>query len=252
MKIGVLITARLGSSRLRRKHLLPVGEKPILAYLIDRINHEFADEITVGTVITVIATSEEPENHDFEIFSSRGVLTFFGAIDNIPLRHLQAANALKLDAIIAVDGDDILCSVRGMRNVYNELLNGNMYIKTSGLPFGMNSFGYSTKFLMDSLQGHRDDVLETGWGKIFDETNIHDILMQIQIIDEGYRFTLDYEDDYKFFTEVIGFLGDLIITVDDEQILGVVKQNSFYDINKNVADEYWLNFYRCMEREKEI
>lgn len=251
MKVGILITARLGSSRLRRKHLLPVGGKPILAYLIDRINYEFADEIAVGTVITVIATSEESENHDFEIFSNRGTLIFFGAIDNIPLRHLQAAQALNFDAIVAVDGDDILCSVRGMRTVYNELSNGSQYVKTTGLPFGMNCFGYSTKFLRDSLEGHSDDVLETGWGKIFDETYILDIIMQTQTVDERCRFTLDYEDDYKFFTAVIESLGDAISTVNDNDIIQFVKNNGFIDLNKHIAEEYWSNFYRCIEKEKE-
>lgn len=251
MKIGIFVTARLGSSRLRRKHLLQVGGKPLMAYLLGRITTEFADEIAAGNVVTVIASSDEPENRDFEYFRSSGVKVFFGAIDNIPLRHLQAAEALDLDAIVAVDGDDILCSVRAMRATYQSLLTGCQYVKTEGLPLGMNSFGYATSFLADSLDGHRKDVLETGWGKIFDETRITEIKIQSPPANDKLRFTLDYEEDYRFFSAVIESIGARIETAEDEEIVRVVEQNGFNHLNESIAKEYWANFYRCMAREKE-
>lgn len=250
MRIGIFVTARLGSSRLPRKHLLQVGEKPLMGYLLARIAHEFSQEITVGNVISVIASSDEPENRDFERFNASDVQIFFGAIDNIPLRHLQAAESLGLDAIVAVDGDDILCSVRAMRATYQLLLTGCQYVKTTGLPFGMNSFGYSTAFLSASLAGHREDVLETGWGIIFDESAVIEIRMTDPAAEDRLRFTLDYEEDYRFFSTVIEAIGSGILTANDVEIVRVVEKNSIYRLNQNIAQEYWANFYRCMEREK--
>jgi len=250
VRIGILVTARLGSSRLPRKHLLQVGEKPLMGYLLARITREFSREIADGKVISVITSSDEPENRDFERFNASGVQVFFGAIDNIPLRHLQAAESLGLDAIVAVDGDDILCSVRAMRATYQLLLTGSQYVKTAGLPFGMNSFGYSTGFLSASLAGHREDVLETGWGKIFDERAATEIRMTVPAAEDRLRFTLDYEEDYRFFTAVIEAIGSEIVTADDEEVVRVVEQNGLYRLNQNIAQEYWANFYRCMEQEK--
>ncbi|NTV49355.1 MAG: hypothetical protein HGB32_05235 [Geobacteraceae bacterium] len=250
MRIGIFVTARLGSSRLPRKHLLQVGDKPLMGYLLARIAHEFSREIADGNVISVIASSDEPENRDFERFNDSGTQVFFGAIDNIPLRHHQAAKALGLDAIVAVDGDDILCSVRAMRAVYQALLTDTPYVKTSGLPFGMNSFGYSTSFLATSLDGHRKDVLETGWGSIFDDTKITEIKLFSPAADDKLRFTLDYDEDYQFFSAVIESVGYEIVTADDEAIVKIVEQKSLYHINENISQEYWANFYRCMEQEK--
>ena len=168
MKTGIFITARLGSTRLEKKHLLTVNNHPILFFLIKRIKEEFREQLISGEIKIIIVTSDEPENREFENFQKDGATVFYGSINNIPLRHLQAATAHSLDSIISVDGDDILCSVKGMRTVYEALMQGAKYAKTSNFPFGMNSSGYSKDFLESSLNGHFGDILETGWGRIFD------------------------------------------------------------------------------------
>lgn len=249
MNVGIYITARLGSSRLKRKHLLSVGGKPLLQYLLDRIAAEFAKEMQKGEVVTVIVSSDEPENRDFERFSKLGIQVFYGSIKNIPLRHHQAAHALKLDAIIGVDGDDILCSVRGMRAVYSALQGGAQYVRTKGLPFGMNSFGYTSIFLERSVQDHRSDVLETGWGKIFAESALTEIVIDDLPNDNRLRFTLDYQEDYEFFSAVVEAFGERIITAGDGEIVNVVQQKTLFRLNEQISQEYWANFYRCMAEE---
>ena len=163
MKTGILVTARLGSTRLEKKHLICVNDKPLILYLIERIRWEFKEEINKGDVKIIIATSDEHENRKFEDFSKFGVSVFYGSINNIPLRHSQATAVHELDAVVSVDGDDILCSPKGMREVYRELCKGTKYVKTSNLPFGMNSSGYASSFLEDSIRNHASDTLETGW-----------------------------------------------------------------------------------------
>ena len=68
MKTGILISARLGSTRLKRKHLLKVSDKPIFHYLLKRISMEFQEEINKKEVEVIIATSDEPENRIFKKF----------------------------------------------------------------------------------------------------------------------------------------------------------------------------------------
>ncbi len=249
MKTGILITARLGSTRLKSKHLLPVSGQPVVAYLIRRIAKEFQKEIHKGLVTIVIATSDEAENRAFEQFSQNAVTVSYGSKDNIPLRHVQTANDLSLDAIVSVDGDDILCSVSGMRKVYEALLDGKPYVKITGLPFGMNSWGYSTEFLLSSFETHHGDVLETGWGRIFDDAMLSEIRITFPIEDNTLRFTLDYEQDYRFFSEVIQAVGQAIDTISDEEIVRLVRDNGLYQLNESISKEYWNNFYRVQEEE---
>lgn len=250
MRTGILVTARLGSTRLGRKHLLPAAGRPLISYLLERIRAEFNKEIADGTACVVIATADEPENRDFENPGNGEARVFYGSSNNIPLRHLQAAKHLGLDFIVAVDGDDILCSAKGMRTVYGELINGAEYVKTCGLPFGMNSMGYSTVFLQKSLSGYETDTLETGWGRIFDETRLKEIEAGFPFKDNSLRFTLDYKEDYEFFKAVIEDLGEEIGTATDAAIVRRALDARLFVINERVSKEYWENFNRHMEKEK--
>lgn len=249
MTTGILITARLGSTRLKRKHLKEVMGIPLLGYLLDRIGREFQKEISEGQVQVVIATSDEPENRDFESLLPAGAAIFYGSLSNIPLRHLQAAQALGLERIVSVDGDDMLCSVSGMRQVYSALAQGSPYAKTAGLPFGMNSFGYSTGFLEEALGGHQKETLETGWGRIFKDSAVKEIAMVPLSDNPRLRFTLDYQDDFDFFDALIRALGDSVCRADDQMIVDTVNSAGLYNINAAIAEEYWRNFNKIVEKE---
>jgi spore coat polysaccharide biosynthesis protein SpsF len=251
MKIGILITARLGSTRLEKKHMLPVEGHPILYFLIRRIAIEFHAEVTNRQVAILIATSDETENTMFECFLKDGVNVFYGSVNNIPLRHLQAAKSYDLDAMISVDGDDILCSVKGMRTVYDRLNKGSPYVRTSGLPFGMNSMGYSRQFLESALGGRNEKILETGWGRIFDQSLAVDIAMPFPVQDDALRFTLDYDEDYHFFESLITALGEHVWHIKDEDIAKLVLDNKIYVHNEPIARQYWNNFYKMRDIEEQ-
>jgi spore coat polysaccharide biosynthesis protein SpsF len=248
MKTGILVTARLGSTRLKQKHLLKVCEKPIIHYLIERIKREFKEEIAQKITDVVIATSDEPENRTFEALGIANLNVFYGSVHNIPLRHLQAVEFHNLSHVIAVDGDDILCSVSGMRALYDAFLSGEDYLKTAGLPFGMNAMGYSRLFLESSLDTHRNDTLETGWGRIFNAHMLKTIEMGLNQ-DERLRFTLDYEEDYQFFGRIIDRLGAAVYSATDQEILELVLKDDLWRLNENVCKEYWQNFYKQRDQE---
>ena len=249
MKTGILLTARLGSSRLKKKHLLNVNGQPILSYLIDRIGIAFRQEIADGQVAIVIATSDQEENKQFEMFCPQHVEVFYGSLENIPLRHLQVAKQYSFDNIIAVDGDDILCSVEGMRQVYRELVNSKEFVKTSGLPFGMNVMGYTTQFLKTSLECSEYQVLETGWGRIFNETGQSVLIFNMSNCNDYMRFTLDYLEDFVFFEKLITqFPGDFNNST-DQDIVDYVVNEQLYEITKPIAKEYWNNFNSGVEKE---
>jgi len=251
MKNGIFITARLGSTRLERKHLLPVRDQPVLSFLIRRICREFEHEMNSKEIQLVIVTSDEPENRQFEMFGAEGAAVFYGSKDNIPLRHLQAAQAYSLEGVISVDGDDILCSVSGMRAVHDALSRNAPYVKTSNLPFGMNSVGYTRAFLESSLHGHKDDTLETGWGHIFDARQQIDISIPFPLHDNALRFTLDYPEDYRFFSSVIESIGDAIVDAQDISIVRQVIEKKLFLINEPISKQYWDNFHKLQAQEKQ-
>lgn len=250
MTIGFFLTARLGSSRLPRKHLLEANGHALLEVLARRIIHAFVAEFRSGGANLVIVTSDEPENREFERFTTLGAQVFYGSKQNIPLRHLQAAEALRFDAIVAVDGDDILCSTDAMRMVHDGLSRGEDYMNTSGLPFGMNAFGYSIGFLQRSLRGNEQSTLETGWGCIFDAAKLAIYRMKLRDeVPESLRFTLDYPEDYAFFRAIIEYFGERIFVASDQEIADYVVVQHLSDITAPIAEKYWQDFRTTRDRE---
>jgi len=250
MKTGILITARLGSTRLKQKHMLIVCGKPIIYYLIERIRQGFLPQLNKGEVAIIIATSDEPENRAFENMQMEDITVFYGSVRNIPLRQFQAVSCYGLDYAISIDGDDVLCSVAAMRSVQDALYAGKAFVRTSGLPFGMNAMGYSRSFLESSIDAHQSDILETGWGRIFDTSVLKTVDMGLTE-DEKLRFTLDYDEDYQFLSRIIELMGDNIFTAKDTEVLKLVDENNLWQINEKVCKEYWYNFYKKQNQESE-
>ena len=250
MNCGIFIVARLGSQRLRAKHLQLAAGQPVLLHLIRRIRHAFAAPLAAGKARVVITTSDEQENRVLNEIVGNEAEVFFGSVRNIPLRQWQAAQAGNFSEIVSVDGDDILCSTAGMLAVAEKLSAGGAYVQTTGLPFGMNSFGYSSEFLGNAVATSQSDTLETGWGRIFQARKPETIVFSRIPVDERLRFTLDYPADLKLFQAVFESLGPAASSATDEEIVRLVFDRELYHHNSSLAEEYWTNFRNQVEKEK--
>jgi len=250
MKCGLFIVARLGSQRLQAKHLQPVAGVPALLQLIRRIRHAFSAHIEDGRARIVVVTSDEPANRALAEAVDREASVFYGAIHNIPLRQLQAAETGDFAEIVSIDGEDVLCSPAGMLAVAGRLAGGADFVQTSALPFGMNSFGYTRGFLQQAMKRRTSDVLETGWGRIFAGQLPATISYAHLPQDERLRFTLDYADDLAFFRAVFEALGTRAASATDQEIIQLVLDRRLYALNAAIAREYWANFRREVEKEK--
>ena len=253
MKLALLITARMGSSRLAQKHLIPANGKPLLYWLIRRFEKEFSPEIKSGKVVMAIATSDKPENMGFtKVVEGTSCGVIQGSDNNIPQRHLQCATQLGASHVISIDGDDILCSVHAARVLFEEM-EGNashdMFV-VSGLPLGMNLSGYTVNYLQKSLSAQSETKLETGWGRIFKDPLTYTVSLGNHDIMGDFRFTLDYEEDAVFFCAVIDKLKDRIVGIADEELISFVNDNQLYKINAFLKEKYWNNYNS--EKKKEL
>lgn len=251
MHIGILVTARMGSTRLSDKHLRDLAGRPALSWLIDRIATEFHSEITAGAASLYIATGNVGRNEAFSTLTHGTVVRmFFGADDNVPLRHLQAAQSHGFDAILSVDGDDIFCAPEAMRAVYDALLNDRPLAKTSGLPLGMNAWGYTVPTLAAALEGANPSLLETGWGRIFDGIEAHNVRLSCPDADLV-RATLDYPQDLLFFDQCARSIPDWS-TLSSVEFIQAILARKLHHINASVSDQYWENFNMSIKNEQQI
>ena len=101
MKTAFLITARLKSTRLPRKILLPVKGKPLLVHMLDRIKN--AQNIDKIIICTSINSEDDPLE---EIAKEENVFCFRGSEDDVLSRLYEASYKYKLDFFVnkAADG----------------------------------------------------------------------------------------------------------------------------------------------------
>jgi spore coat polysaccharide biosynthesis protein SpsF (cytidylyltransferase family) len=243
----------MGSSRLEAKHMLKAGGRAMIAWLCARMANEFGEEINGGSVRLIIATSTVPGNEAFAAaVQGLPVQVFHGSDSHIPLRQLECAQAHGLDRIISLDGDDVLCSFQGARLVHDALPSAGDadIVATAGLPLGMNVSGYPTAYLERSVKAAQGEHFETGWGRVFKAPRTRIIRLGDHAPDGPLRFTLDYEEDATFFRAIVEQLGQRVLGIPDEDLIGFVRSHELYRINMHLQERYFGNFNS--ERDKEI
>ena len=251
MRVGILVTARMGSTRLPDKHFREIAGLPALRWLLDRIVAEFKNELSAGHAPLYIATGNADRNRRFlEVTAGLAAEVFYGDDDNVPLRHLQAAQRHGLQAILSVDGDDIFCAPEAMRSIYEALADGKPLAKTNGLPLGMNAWGYSKGTLAKALDGVNSTLLETGWGRIFDDLKAHEIAFDCPGA-ESVRATLDYPQDLSFFGGCLKKIPDWFEMPAVDFTQAIIACN-LQTLNSSVGGQYWENFNMNIKSENKI
>jgi len=100
MKTAAIIQARMRSTRLPGKVLLPILGRPMLELMIERLRRVSAlDEI-------IVATTVDPTCNPIEDLAQHlGVACYRGSEDDVLDRVLRAARAFHVDLIVEVTGD---------------------------------------------------------------------------------------------------------------------------------------------------
>lgn len=103
MRIGIIIQARMSSSRFPGKVLHPVAGRPMLQYLLERLGR------LTGIDRFVVATSDSADDDAVADFCcQQGVDCFRGDLANVARRFLQAVDFYGFDAFVRVNGDSPL------------------------------------------------------------------------------------------------------------------------------------------------
>jgi spore coat polysaccharide biosynthesis protein SpsF (cytidylyltransferase family) len=100
VKVAAVIQARLGSSRLPNKVLLPLGGKPALAHVVERAR------LIPGLTGVLVATTDAPRDDRLAAFCQQsGIPVFRGSEPDVLDRYYQAARTLDVQAIMRITAD---------------------------------------------------------------------------------------------------------------------------------------------------
>lgn len=114
MKIIAIVQARMGSTRLPEKVLMPLEGKPVLMHIIDRLN-------SVPQIDQVVVATSISKNNDkiLEFCKTQGIECFRGSEDDVLDRFYKTAGQFKAENYIRVTGDCPLLDPKLLENLIN-------------------------------------------------------------------------------------------------------------------------------------
>lgn len=187
----VLITARLGSSRLVQKHLRDlVPGKTSIQCVIERLQDS-------GHPL-MLCTPEGGEDEPLrQMARTEGIGCFAGDPENVLRRYSQALSYLVAPAAIIVDADDVFVSVEAIRRI-PEIYTDQDVIRFSGMAYGGAPYLLSRKFVETMLAA---GAAPHGWSDYLDRVpgkkmTVHDFA--VSSAEQSYRLSLDYPEDLAF------------------------------------------------------
>lgn len=241
MKTCAIIEARMTSSRLPGKILLPVLGKPLLELLVERLKRaKTLDYIIIAT------TSNACDDPVERLANSLGVGCFRGSEEDVLSRVLSAAKYHSCDIIVEITGDCPLIDpeiVDTLVTIYQQ----NSYDYVSNVlkltfPNGMDTQVFSTATLA-KVEELTDDPVDHEHVSlyIYEHPEIFSLFNYESGLPEKYwnlRLTVDTQEDFELIKRIYEtiypkkpefILSDIIRLLDDEREL--------LDINRHIQQK---------------
>jgi spore coat polysaccharide biosynthesis protein SpsF len=165
VKVGVLITARLKSTRLPRKVLKPILGRPMLGHLIDRLR------LAKAPGLIAVCTSTIAEDDPLAEFAAEiGAECYRGDPDDVLARLTEAARSFGLDVVVSCTADNpFVDPVWADKLVAYHTANDLDFTRIVGLPFGTFSYAISAAAMVEACR-IKDEVDTEVWGGYLTET----------------------------------------------------------------------------------
>lgn len=223
--IVAIIQARMTSSRLRGKTLMPFGRTTVLGFMIKRIiQAQSIDKV-------VVATSENLEDDAIEqACKTLGIEVFRGSHDDVLKRFYYAATYYGASVVVRLTADDPFKTASVIDLCVNELL-------TSKLDYCSNTIeitypeGLDVEvFTFDALEkAHfsasskidREHVTPFIWRNAGNQFSIGQTMTSPNLSE--WRLTLDYQQDYEALCSLESLVSENCSY--DELVRAVVKNN---------------------------
>jgi spore coat polysaccharide biosynthesis protein SpsF len=162
-KVVLIIQARMSSTRLPGKSMMPLADKPLVYRMVERLKKcKQVDEI-------VIATSDQPEDQVLvDLANELGVSSFQGNLLDVRDRYLNAAEKSKADFIIRIPADNPMPDANEIDKLIEFHLKNNSQgfssnlaqVNNSGYLDGIGAEIFSTKLLRESVARSNSDTVK--------------------------------------------------------------------------------------------
>ncbi len=214
MKTAIIIQARMTSTRLPGKVLMPLAGRPMLAQQIRRLREcRLADEITIAT------TGNASDDPIAELSRTERVGLFRGDEHDVLSRFVGAAGETGAGAVVRVTADCPLIDPELTDRVIGELLHhpdgcdyaANILDRTYPRGLDVETFWLDTLLRMDRLgrsaaaREHVTIVARSEWPELFLRRSIADADDNSDL-----RWTVDTAEDLEVVRAIYAGLGDRV------------------------------------------
>ncbi len=212
LKVVTIIQARMESSRLPGKVILPLAGEPLLIRMVERVKAA----AHAGTV--VVATTFGPEDDPIQdLCLERNITCYRGHPFDLLDRHYRVSHQLNADAVVKIPSDCPLIDPRIIDRVIGAYLaDPTAYDYVSNLHPPSYPDGNDVEIMsLDALgiawrEAWRDFQREHTTPYLWenpDRFRMHNVLWETGLdYAMTHRWTIDYEEDYHFISEVYNAL----------------------------------------------
>ena len=205
LKVVIIIQARMQSSRLPGKVLMPIPfgmGKPVIKWIVDGLETlKYSNEV-------IVATSENKENDILlDYCFQNSIKCFRGKEDDVLSRFIAITKTQKCNAVVRLTADNPIIDI----DILNQALdfhfnNKNDHTRTKGLPLGMN-FEIISPSALVSLETENTTDIDKEHVTLFIINNVKYkkgvLEIKLSEIFENLRLTLDYASDYLVLSQIL-------------------------------------------------
>ena len=209
MKIGAIIQARMGSTRLPEKVMKNLQGKTVLEHVIERVKQsKLIDEI-------IIATTTHERDAVIESEALRcGVKAFRGSEDDVLSRYYYAAKENNLDVVVRITSDcplidphilDDMIEVY-LENNYDVVTNVGMESYNRTFPRGLDIEIFSFLTLEEAFKNAKEKYQKEHVTPYIYENSNSVFNFKNEIDYSDHRWTVDTPQDFELISSIYDYL----------------------------------------------
>lgn len=241
MKIGAIIQARMGSTRLPEKVMKNLEGKTVLEHVIERVKQSKL----IGEIIIATTTQERDSVIEAEALRC-GVKSFRGSEDDVLSRYYFAAKQNKLDIVVRITSDcplidpmilDDIIQFHKLNN-YEIITNAGNDLVNRTYPRGLDAEIFTFDILENAYNNAREKYQREHVTPYIYETTQNVYFYKNDIDYSMYRWTLDTEEDFELIKEIYNYLYKGIHDFYLNDIIELFEQKpGLYNINAHVEQK---------------
>jgi spore coat polysaccharide biosynthesis protein SpsF len=238
MKVIAILQARMGSTRLPGKVLLPFGRTNVLDYAVSRC------QAAKGIDQVIVATSEkEADSQIVEWCNRNGIEVFQGSEEDVLSRYFECAKQYKADYVIRALGDCPFFHYELADAVieHTTRVQGDIAIYSEPIPLGLgveiiSSSALSYIYSHGMEDYHREHVTYYAYEnrELFQSVNMDS---PAYLKDKQVRLTLDTQEDYQLLTVIANHFAENKL-ISTPSILNYLEKNKeLTSINEHIEQK---------------